>query len=502
MKIDKIEKDGKIMKKITSIVLAFIIALSMGVTVAFAATTNASITANSNVKAANKGDTINVTVDLSANSNLGTLTLNLLYNTSEYEYVAGSLKANGLFSMEETNDKTAGRLRFVAIIGSSVNNAGTLFSAQFKVLKPNSTISLDVEEAYNGSDEDVTASLAARVTNFTVACAHGKTEEKVTKQPTCTAAGTKETVCKECGKTIKTETISATGHTFGAWKVTTPATCTKAGVETRECSCGEKETRAIPVNAHTPGDWTVKTPETCEKAGVEVRKCKDCGTEIESRSIPAAGHKFGAWKVTTAPTCTEKGVETRTCSVCNATETREVPANGHTPGAWTVITEPTCTETGLKKAICKDCGQEYTEVIPALGHKADKWEIVKEATCTEDGEKKAVCTVCGDEFTEVIPATGHKFGEWKVVKEATATEKGLKERVCEVCGFKETIEIPVIGTIEEPTKAPNVDNSTKSPVTGDSRENNSAVLIALFSALGLCTVVAATTYGIKKKKVK
>ena len=32
--------------------------------------------------------------------------------------------------------------------------------------------------------------------------------------------------------------------------MTTPATCTEPGVETRECACGEKETREIPVVDH------------------------------------------------------------------------------------------------------------------------------------------------------------------------------------------------------------------------------------------------------------
>ena len=33
-------------------------------------------------------------------------------------------------------------------------------------------------------------------------------------------------------------------HEFGEWKQTKEATYTEAGVETRECACGEKETRA------------------------------------------------------------------------------------------------------------------------------------------------------------------------------------------------------------------------------------------------------------------
>ena len=77
-------------------------------------------------------------------------------------------------------------------------------------------------------------------------------------------------------------------HAFGDWTVTTPATCTADGVETRSCACGETETRTIPATGHTFGDWTVTTPATCTADGVETRSCA-CG-ETEARAIPATGH--------------------------------------------------------------------------------------------------------------------------------------------------------------------------------------------------------------------
>ena len=40
-------------------------------------------------------------------------------------------------------------------------------------------------------------------------------------------------------------------HAFGAWTVTTPATCTASGAETRTCACGETETRLLPATGHT-----------------------------------------------------------------------------------------------------------------------------------------------------------------------------------------------------------------------------------------------------------
>ena len=120
--------------------------------------------------------------------------------------------------------------------------------------------------------------------------------------------------------------IDSHTHAFGAWTVTTPATCTKDGVETRSCACGETETRIIPATGHAFGAWTVTTPATCTTDGVETRSCA-CG-ETETRIIPATGHAFGAWTVTTPATCTTDGVETRSCA-CGETETRAIPATGH-----------------------------------------------------------------------------------------------------------------------------------------------------------------------------
>ena len=43
-------------------------------------------------------------------------------------------------------------------------------------------------------------------------------------------------------------------HAFGEWTVTTPATCTKDGVKTRTCACGETETQTIPATGHVDAD--------------------------------------------------------------------------------------------------------------------------------------------------------------------------------------------------------------------------------------------------------
>ena len=177
-------------------------------------------------------------------------------------------------------------------------------------------------------------------------------------------------------------------HAFGEWTVTTPATCTKDGVKTRTCACGETETQTIPATGHSFGEWTVTTPATCTADGVETRTCSACG-ETETRTIPATGHSFGEWTVTTPATCTADGVESRTCSACGETETRTIPATGHSFGEWTVTTPATCTVDGTETRTCSACGETETRAIPATGH--------------VDADNDGKCDVCQTVLTPVNP---------------------------------------------------------------------------------------------------
>ena len=76
-----------------------------------------------------------------------------------------------------------------------------------------------------------------------------------------------------------TYTITCTAHVWGEWEVTTPATCTEAGVKTRTCSvCGETETAAIPAAGHNWGDDNI---------------CDDCGAKKSAADIRPVGPSVG-----------------------------------------------------------------------------------------------------------------------------------------------------------------------------------------------------------------
>lgn len=78
----------------------------------------------------------------------------------------------------------------------------------------------------------------------------GKAVKENEVPATCTKDGSYDLVvyCTDCGVELSRETkvIKAKGHQWGEWKVTKEATFDEEGEETRECSCGEKETRSIP----------------------------------------------------------------------------------------------------------------------------------------------------------------------------------------------------------------------------------------------------------------
>ena len=90
----------------------------------------------------------------------------------------------------------------------------------------------------------------------------------------------------------------------------TRPTCTKDGEKVWECSrCGMKKTEKISALGHDWGDWTVTTPATCTNEGVETRICNRDSSHVETRTIPTTGHNW-----------VDNGNGTHTCTNCGATE--------------------------------------------------------------------------------------------------------------------------------------------------------------------------------------
>ena len=254
---------------------------------------------------------------------------------------------------------------------------------------------------------------------------HKFSEWETLNEASCSKSGIKTRVCA-CGETQRA-TIPATGnHTFGEWSVKAQPTCVKTGTKERKCVCGKAQTEKIPATGnHSFGEWSVKTQPTCVKTGTKERKCV-CG-KAQTEKIPATGnHSFGEWSVKTQPTCVKTGTKERKC-VCGKAQTEKIPATGnHSFGEWSVKTQPTCVKTGTKERKCV-CGKTQTETLPATGKHTIRQTGIVDATCTgKDGYYKWQCTVCKKTGTTVIPA-GHTYE----IEQATVS----KSKTCTRCGF-------------------------------------------------------------------
>ena len=102
------------------------------------------------------------------------------------------------------------------------------------------------------------------------------------RDPTCTSSGYYGySRCSVCGYFISSmTTIPATGHDYGEWFETIPATCTSQGQEQRACrnkGCSARETRAVAANGHTWDSGTVTLSATCQRTGTRKYECTACG---------------------------------------------------------------------------------------------------------------------------------------------------------------------------------------------------------------------------------
>lgn len=240
------------------------------------------------------GEEISVNVMITGNTGLAYLKIKVAYDSSALTLVSAENTGllGGTYTTSQYTNVNPYVLQWMAA-GNSVGD-GVIATITFKInddaVPGNQTISLLFEECYDQEFNDVVFVPSGSVVTITKpVCNHVWDDGEITTPAGCETAGEKTYTCTVtgCGET-RTETIPATGHSFGEWKVTRAATCTEKGVETRECACGETETR----------------------------------------EIAATGHKFGEWEVTKAATCTEKGVETRECA-CGETETREIDVADH-----------------------------------------------------------------------------------------------------------------------------------------------------------------------------
>lgn len=305
------------MKRILSLFLVLAVLCTCMISVSAA---NPAVSVSSSKSAVNTGDTITVSVKLASGSNLGAIDLTVKYNTSEFQYVSGSVRAGGRFTMENTVDNSAGSIRYLGVTDGVVTSGGTLVSFKLKVLQYGGAISVSVGEAIDGNDADITSSV--KTSGATLKCAHGNAQ----------------------------------------WKVTKEATCTAKGVETGTCPCGNISTRDIPMKDHTVSKYTVEKEPTCTEKGTKKAVCTVCNKEY-TEEIKAAGHTYGKWIVEKEATETEKGLKVAECTVCGDKKEQTIPVIGTEETESS--TEETTESTTAKEESTEPSTEEPTTKEPA-----------------------------------------------------------------------------------------------------------------------------------------
>ncbi|MDR2576093.1 MAG: hypothetical protein LBC52_06585 [Treponema sp.] len=133
-------------------------------------------------------------------------------------------------------------------------------------------------------------------------------------------------------------------------------------------------------HVHDWDEWTVTTPATCTTAGEETRTCKLDPTHTETQAIAALGHDWGDWEVTTPPTTTTEGVETRMCKH-DATH-KETQAIDKLPDTQTHDQSETITSFEDKTITIQGVftNTEWNNILDkirvAINNDPDYWEVL------------------------------------------------------------------------------------------------------------------------------
>jgi len=294
-----------------------------------------------------------------------------------------------------------------------------------------------------------------------------------------TATCTDKAVCSDCEEEYGEEP----SHSWNDGEVTTPDTCTAAGVKTFTCTvdgCGANKTENFDdITDHDySGEGTVVTEPTCTEKGYTTYTCQrgGCDHSYVGNEVEAAGHSWNRDAVdcengreciaegcdaeqdalghdyqyeNTEPTCTEAGKKITTCSRCDfRDEETTADAKGHDITGLTP-TEELVNEEGnkckyIQVYICKteNCGERVEG--DTVYHHEYVASIETAPTCMTVGVKKLTCKHCGDvmENTEAnkdkweIPVdteTGHTWNE------GTPDENGKRVDTCTECGITNTV---------------------------------------------------------------
>lgn len=317
----------------------------------------------------------------------------------------------------------------------------------------------------------------------------------------CDVASATVQKCSKCGDIVVTS-VAATTHTWeddDGEGALIDATCTEPNGVGQHCAkCSATQTASFdassPVYEGPKGhSWTKHeaVTATCQVAGkVQYWECENCGKFATGSTAPAANATTGLLEE--APAEGELGAHTyaandqgtkkdvvkancekgesyklvKTCTVCEQ-EIVVQTVTGEETGAvkgdhvkvldGTALKAATCTTSGIAKYKCEVCGESLGYQTMPAAHKYTE-KITQAATCTEAGEKTLTCSVCeenvdGHTKTEAIEAPGHDFDDTieanvSNVQAATCVEAGSQTVKCKNCNETDDVVIPATGEHE------------------------------------------------------
>ena len=252
-------------------------------------------------------------------------------------------------------------------------------------------------------------------------------ERRGAQEATCTKAGyTGDLICKNCNEILEAgKSIPVKSHSWDAGVVTTPATCTENGIRTYTCAAGgETKTETIPATGHRYGDYKVTKEATIFNTGTESRECQVCHNQ-ESREIP---------KLTAEVKLTAK---TLPVQVKKSVSAKKLIASKALSDSIAALTSTNAKVAAVDnknlKITAKKAGKAVITVIMKSGATSDITVNVKTkkiATTKISGVKKAITLKKGKKYTlkpvlSPITSTGKVTYSSANKKIATVSSKGV-----------------------------------------------------------------------------
>lgn len=450
------------MKKLVSVLLVFVMVLSMAVPAFAAAEAKVTLAANKTKIAAGESVELTLSID-KAMSEVGTFELRVYYDTEKYN-LTGSVAGkncgttNPAISKKPMTDKS-GKLFYKVSAIDMVNGsfdiaAGTIYTLTFTAKEDivgtaDTTFTLDVftfkDKVSQVREVEGSAPISVTVEGAHV---HSWTKAKDAKTATCKEAGNIEYYTCSCGKYAKLEngkyveialadtvTPKTNNHTLKHEDAVVSITCGQDNVAAHyKCTvCGKLFTDENGKNETTLDKLTTKKAHTLVKVDAVAATCTTDGTKEHYK-----------------------------CTVCNRLFTDKNGNNETTadklviPAAHKLVKTDakvaTCTTPGNKEYwTCDVCKKVFSDAagkngialadttIAALGHKLTKTDKV-DSTCTATGHQAYwTCSRCKGIFADEQGTTATTLDKLTIAKKAHTlgdyvTNATEHFKTCSVCG--------------------------------------------------------------------